>query len=182
MPQNLGRHDQWGGPTTWTPTSTGVAGPHTGLTTLLGATLTRRGVTLDERIGTGPTLLVATLLQLVVIGGMALVLHPLLAVLILLRGVPKAIAAAPLRAAVTPRLEQGVRATYLSVQSLAGRLGFAGLLAALGAAAGNASPGSWPTLSQLLAMSAAFGTAAFALLVATRGYVESDPADAEGSG
>lgn len=159
-----------------------VTGLHMGLTTLLGATLARRGVALDERIGTGPTLLVATLVQLVVIGGMAIVLHPLLALLILLRGVPKALAAAPLRAAVTPRLDQGVRATYLSVQSLAGRLGFAGLLATLGAAAGSASPESWPTLSRLLAMSAGFGVAAFALLVATRRYVEPTSPDADGSG
>lgn len=158
-----------------------VTGLHMGLTTLLGATLARRGVALDERIGTGPTLLIATLVQLVVIGGMAVVLHPLLAVLILLRGVPKALAAAPLRAAVTPRLEQGVRATYLSVQSLVGRLGFAGLLATLGAAAGSASPESWPTLSRLLVMCTGFGAVAFALLVATRRYVEPKTPDDEGS-
>jgi MFS family permease len=159
-----------------------VTGLHMGLTTLLGATLARRGVDLDERIGTGPTLLIATLVQIVVIGGMALVLHPLLALLILLRGIPKALAAAPLRAAVTPRLEQGVRATYLSVQSLVGRLGFAGLLATLGAAAGSASPESWPTLSLLLTMCAGFGAAAFAVLAATRRFVEFDAQEVSGSG
>ncbi len=150
-----------------------VTGLHMGLTTLLGATLARRGVALDERIGTAPTLLVGTLVQLVVIAGMAIVLHPLVAVLILVRGIPKALTAAPLRAAVTPRLEQGVRATYLSVQSLAGRLGFAAVLATLGAAAGSASPNSWASLSRLLTMCAGFGAVAFVGLATTRRFVQS---------
>lgn len=127
-----------------------VTGLHMGATTLLGAAVARRGVELDHRIGTGPTLLVATAVQTSVIVGMAALLHPLVALLILLRGLPKALAAAPLRAAVTPRLPKRQRATYLSVQSLVGRLGFAGLLGSLGAVAGSTSPDSWATLSMLL--------------------------------
>ena len=145
-------------------------GLHMGITTLIGAFLARRGVELDKQIGTGPTLLAATALQLIVICGMAALLHPAIALLIFLRGLPKAIATAPLRAAVTPRLNKSRRATYLSLQSLVGRLSFAGLLVGLGSVAGTVEPGSWPALSRLLWICGGIGLAGFVGLAATRGW------------
>ena len=153
-----------------------MTGLHMGITTLLGAAVARRGVELDEHIGTGPTLLVATGVQLVVIVGMAAVLHPAIALLIFLRGLPKAIAAAPLRAAVTPKLPKSQRATYLSVQSLVGRLGFAGLLVGLGWFAGTSSPESWETLSTLLWICGGIAAAWIIVLGATMEAARSETA------
>lgn len=157
------------------PFATGV---HMSVTTLLGALVARRGVDLDDQIGTGPTLLTATGIQLGVIAGMAAVLHPLLVLLILLRGLPKAIAAAPFRAAVTPRLPASQRATYLSVQSLAGRLSFAALLGGLGLVAGSTSPEHWETLSLLLQISGVLGLGAAVVLAVALYFVDLEESDA----
>ena len=154
-----------------------LTGVHMGITTMIGAGVARRGVELDEWIGTGPTLLAATGVQLVVIGSMALVLHPAVALVIFLRGLPKAIASAPLRAAITPRLPKTQRATYLSVQSLVGRLGFALLLGSLGWIAGSTSPESWSSLSMLLSVCGGFGFLWLILLAATYPFAQLHPSD-----
>lgn len=98
---------------------------------------------------------------------MALVLHPAILLVVLLRGVPSALMKAPLRAAVTPRIPKAQRATYLSLQSLVGRLSFAGLLATLGWVAGGSDPEQWQTLSRLLGIASGVCLAAWlALLIA----------------
>ena len=86
--------------------------------------------------------------QLLLIGTMTAVLSPVVGLLLLLRSVPSAIEAPVLNSAVTPRLPQHLRATYLSLMSLAGRLGYAVLLLVLGASASHEV--TWQSLHAVL--------------------------------
>lgn len=120
-----------------------VAGVHVALVWLVAAPVARGSAALAKRLGTVRLLLASLLLQLGLIGLMALAIEPWIAVLLVVRAVPGALQDAPVRAAVAPRVKPQLRATYLSLQSLAGRLGFAVLL--LGLSLLSAS-----TLSELL--------------------------------
>jgi predicted MFS family arabinose efflux permease len=142
-----------------------AAGAHMAVATLIGAWVARRSALIDARLGTGQTLLLAGVIQLVIIAAMASVLHVAVVALILLRGVPGGIYKAPLNAAVTPRIPQQERATYLSIQSLAGRLGLSGLLGGLSLVAAGTEIGRWPVLSELLMICAAVGAAGLLVLV-----------------
>lgn len=144
-----------------TPLATGA---HAAAATLLGAWVARHSARIDERIGTAKTLLLAALIQLVVIGAMASVLHIAVVALILLRGVPSGLYKAPLNAAVTPRIPREERATYLSLQSLAGRLGFSALLAGLSFGAGGAEIDNWAALSEALFICAGVAAAGLVAL------------------
>ena len=146
---------------TGTPAATGL---HMGVTTLLGAYVAGKSAEWSQRFGRRRVLLSATALQGLVLAAMALVLHPLIALVILLRGVPGAMAKAPLRAGVTPHVDRGHRATYLSLQSLAGRLGFAATLSVLGAMVSGAPAESWQALSTVLQWSGMIAAAAFVIL------------------
>ncbi len=106
---------------------------------------------------------------------MASALHAAVVALILLRGVPAGLYKAPLNAAVTPRIAQSERATYLSIQSLAGRLGFSGLLAGLSLVAGGSQIDHWPVLSELLVICAAIGALGLLVLAVSLGRVELEP-------
>jgi hypothetical protein len=55
----------------------------------------------------------------------------------------------PLRGAVTPQLPRSLRATYLSMQSLLGRLAFSGTLLLLSLRAAPSAPPDWPALSSM---------------------------------
>jgi MFS family permease len=144
-----------------------AAGLHMALATLIGAWVAGHSARIDAHIGTGPTLLLAALLQVLIIAAMASALHVAIVALILLRGVPGGLYKAPLLAAVTPRIPEAERATYLSIQSLAGRLGFAILLAALALRAGGVSATDWPQLSELLQICAIVGAAGLLTLGAS---------------
>ncbi len=93
------------------------------------AVASRFSAPLARRIGVAPVLLGAMLVQGVVLAGLAAFVHPLVVVLLLLRSVPGAMSR-PLELQCTlPNVSAHQRATYLSVQSLAGRLAFTGALA-----------------------------------------------------
>lgn len=108
-----------------------AAGLHMALTMFIAAPLAGYSIRCARHLGTGPFLLLTAALQLTLILTAAAILHPLIALLLLGRSAPRALMEAPLNAAVTPRVPRQQRATYLSLQSLAGRLAFAGLLLAL---------------------------------------------------
>ncbi|MCA9710262.1 MAG: hypothetical protein KDK70_30765, partial [Myxococcales bacterium] len=92
---------------------------------------------LGARVGTGTLLLGAMVVQGVVIGAMAAWLHPVVLLVLLLRSVPAALAGPIQLGVILPRVEGRLRATYLSVQSLAGRLAFSGALVASAGAVGE---------------------------------------------
>ncbi|MFB6262200.1 MAG: hypothetical protein ABEL76_01055, partial [Bradymonadaceae bacterium] len=147
------------------PAATGL---HMAIGTGIGAWVAGHSAAVSRRIGRQWTLMGALALQVCIIATMGTVLHVVVAGLILLRGVPSALAAAPLRAAVTPRVPESRRATFLSLQSLVGRLAFAATLTLLGWYAGSADPDNWPALASLLRAGAAVGVVGLALLLLLR--------------
>jgi hypothetical protein len=81
----------------------------------------------------------------------------LIVALNLFRTVPRALMPAPMNAAVAPLMGSSQRATFLSIQSLAGRLAFAGFLAGLSLVASESGQTFWSPLSTQLLISAGFG-------------------------
>lgn len=150
-----------------------AAGVHVGLVMVVAAWFASRSVRFRDRVGLATGLLSATALQASIILVMGLVLHPLVALVLLARSVPRALMAAPLNAAVAPRVGRAQRATFLSIQSLAGRLAFAGWLLLLAWLPAPASGDARRGLSARLLFSGAFGLTALVALAATRRAVAS---------
>ena len=151
-----------------------LAGIVMAISKLLGALAANHSIRIRERIGTARTLLLATTLQTLLIGVMGLILHPLIVLLILLRDVPGSLAQAPLNAAVTPRVHQTQRATYLSLQSLAGRLAFSMVLFGLSLAAGENAALSWPALAAMLHSSVVIALLGLGLLLWKRSWITAE--------
>ena len=149
-----------------TPLLTGTV---TAITMLIAAWAASRSIRVRDRVGLAVTLLFTTALQVVIMVVMGLVLHNAVLLLILLRSVPAAMMEPALRAAITPRLPKSLRATYLSIQSLAGRLSFSGVLVGLSfMAAPTAEPQlRWPEISQMSLAAAVLGAVGFFALAAT---------------
>ena len=101
-----------------------VAGLLVAAVSMAGAWASGRSPAVRDRLGVPATLLAMMVLHGTVILAMSAWLNPMVLLLILLRSVPRAIAAPVIRAAIHPRISQEVRATFLSLLSLAGRLGF----------------------------------------------------------
>ena len=144
-----------------------AAGFHVAATMLLAAWFAARSARLEGRIGVGGLLLFTAFSQAAVIAVMGAFLHPWVAVLILFRSVPRALMTAPLNAAIVPRVPQAQRATYLSIQSLAGRLAFSAVLYLLSLAAGAGAAPDWPALSLMQSLSAGLALAGALALAAT---------------
>jgi MFS family permease len=149
-----------------------AAGLHMGVTMLLGAWFASRSIRFRDRLGLGPLLLICVLFQTVIIALMGLVLHPVIVLLVLLRGLPRALMTAPLNAAIAPQVPQAQRATYLSIQSLVGRLSFSGVLLLLSVSAGSDTPTDWPSVSWMLCLSGGIGVVGLLVLAATRGRLK----------
>ena len=138
-----------------------------GVTMLLGAWVAGHSVDLQHRFGLNTVLLAAIVLQLVVIAALSNWLHVAVIALLFFRSVPMAMVYAPMQAAIAPRVATAQRATYLSLQSLAGRLGFSISLALVSLGAGTESA-DWPTLSGLVNTYFWFGALALVGLFLTR--------------
>ncbi|MDJ0839826.1 MAG: MFS transporter [Acidobacteriota bacterium] len=131
----------------------------------LGAPVAGYSIRLRDKLGLKPALLSATLMQTVVIASMGWFLHPLVVALILLRNVPAALKTAPLNAAIAPRVDTSLRATYLSLQSLVGRLSFSITLAGLSLMFAPGDHPDWPALSRISQTSTVIGVALLLLLI-----------------
>jgi len=119
-------------------------------------------IRIADRLGLPQLLLLANAVQLLIIAGLASALHPALLLLVLSRNFAMAMSTPPTLAAIAPRMAAGQRATWLSLQSLAGRLGFSLVLFALSGTV--ASDLQWQALRAVLLGCAGVG-AALALLV-----------------
>lgn len=118
-----------------------AAGLHLALVQLIAAPIAGASVGLARRLGLRTHLLVAHGVQLAIVASMALTFHPLIALVIAARSVPRGLQDAPTRAAISPRVGAHLRATWYSLQSLLGRLGFAVTLVALSTVSrGTADP------------------------------------------
>jgi MFS family permease len=81
---------------------------------------------------------------------MALWVHPVVVLLLLFRNIPHGLGQPVMNAAIHPLVPSGLRATYLSLQSLAGRLSFAITLGVLSFWSGPGADVSHQSLSGLL--------------------------------
>ena len=79
--------------------------------------------------------------------------------LVMARNVSMAMVAAPVNAAIAPRIGSHLRATYLSVQSLVSRLFLAGLLFIFSRSIDRNAALDWTSLSLILQEALVIGTA-----------------------
>ncbi|MCH8824042.1 MAG: MFS transporter [Planctomycetes bacterium] len=127
-----------------------IAGLHMAVAMLIGSYIAAHSIRLRDRLGIGPTLLLCVVIQTVIIAVMGSVLSIWIVPLILFRVAPRALMTAPFNAAVTPRIPQAQRATYLSIQSLVGRLAFSAVLLGLSFLAQKESASDWISLKKIL--------------------------------
>ena len=148
-----------------------VSGVMMGCMMGLAAFASRWSEPLGRRVGVTAVLLGTMALQGLVMVGMAAVVHPAVVVLLLARSVPGALSRPLELQCVLPNVGAHLRATYLSVQSLVGRLAFTVALAA----------GSWAVggLEQLDAdaVSALAGGASMLLVVVVAALALLRPAE-----
>ena len=127
----------------------------------IAAWFARQSIRLRDHLGTRSALMLSAGVQVVLIALMGFFFHPVVALLLAFRSVPRALMIAPLNAAtVVPRLQQHHRATYLSIQSLIGRLSFSLCLTLLA----GISEGSDIGLSHTLLHCAVFAIAGCVVL------------------
>ena len=158
-----------------------VSGMMVAVSMLGGAIGAHYSLQLMQRFGTRKLLLGGLMIIGTIIAMMSLLLHPIVLVFVLFRNFPMAMSEGPMLAAIAPRINSSYRATYLSLQSLAGRLFFAVLLysLAVGLNTGNQGLASdWDSLQSVLILSfaiALFGTLALLLLRRQELVVEGGP-------
>ncbi|MEL6766092.1 MAG: MFS transporter [Pseudomonadota bacterium] len=122
-----------------------------------------------RRIGLGATLLLAFGMQIALTGMLALTNDLLVIALLFLRMVPDALSRPFILARIQPMLASESRATYLSLQSFAGRLLFAGSLILASAGTSAAGEMSYAEIQGVLGAYAIAGLLALgALAVASR--------------
>jgi len=157
-------------------TAPAVAGVHMALAMLIGAFAAARSIRIRDRVGIGPTLLLSVALQTALIAVMAVALNAWIIPLVLWRVAPRGLMTAPLNAAITPRVPQAQRATYLSIQSLVGRLSFSVVLLGLSTLAGAEAVTNWPSLRRMLfACSLIAVVGLFLLLITQRWCFSAQP-------
>lgn len=137
-----------------------IAGATMAIGLLISAWASGKAMGLAERLGVPGALLSTLVLQSVIIVAMGAVLHPAVILLLLVRSVPRALTSPVTHATIHPRLPSGLRATYMSLQSLVGRLAFSGSLAL----AAWALPGERLTPAGMSALLLAFAAAALVCL------------------
>ncbi|OED40042.1 hypothetical protein AB833_12715 [Chromatiales bacterium (ex Bugula neritina AB1)] len=140
-----------------------VSGIVIGMSMFGGAIGARVSIGLQKKFGVTIVLLCSILFQCIIIGGLALWLHPIFLILVMFRNFSMSMAHGPMMGVIAPRIPSAQRATYLSMQSLAGRLLFSVVLFNLSSATAGI-PLDWQTLSGILRTCFVFGIIALALL------------------
>ena len=144
-----------------------VAGILFALTAIVASITSTYSMIWQRRIGLLPLLTSAAAIELAIIAAMAILLHPVVALLVIIRSGPMAVIKAPVNSAIAPHIENRHRATYLSIQSLAGRLAFASLLFSFSLLVTESDQADWNSLSLLLKVSAVAGLAGLTALYFT---------------
>lgn len=126
-----------------------------------GAVVSQR---LIDRVGLRVLLLASIGVQLLIVAGMSLVLHPIVLVLVMFRNFSMSMARGPMLGAIAPHVSSAQRATFLSVLSLFGRAAFGITLLALSVLVVGGDKLNWTALSRLLALSALVGSGMLLLL------------------
>jgi MFS family permease len=129
---------------------------------------------LRRRLGVAGSLLAVTGLQATLIAVMGSVVHAAVVPLLLLRSVHPAVSSVLVRAEITPRIPQELRATYLSIHSLGGRLGFSLVLLVLSVLAGEGAAADADTLGSVLRGCTVLAVLGWGLLMLTRRALRRD--------
>ncbi len=137
---------------------------HLALTMLVASWVASQSIRIKNKIGTSVTLLSAASLQIAIMAIMHFFVSIPAAILTLLRSCPRALMTAPLNVAVAPNVPASKRATFLSLQSLFGRLGYSLTLATFASAAGGTE---WPAIAKMLGWGMWGGIGGFAVLLIT---------------
>ncbi|MEM7153944.1 MAG: MFS transporter [Myxococcota bacterium] len=141
-----------------------VSGLLMALKMTMAALASRASAPLAAKFGPAAVLLGAMVVQGLVIGSMGASLHPAVLALLLLSSMPGAVSGPVQLAVILPRVDGRIRATYLSIQSLAGRLSFSAALAVAAMVVGEASPMPHPAMATLC-FGAVVGLAVMALVL-----------------
>lgn len=156
-------------------TSSMVSGFVVSASMLAGAYAVSISIPLQRVLGLHKLLLLSVFIQTVIIAAMSLLLHPVILLVVMLRNSAMALTHAPMLSAIAPHIASAQRATYLSIQSLAGRLGFAIALYSLSnltsADNENGLDMMWPQLSLLLRTCLLIAAIALAILYLTSRYL-----------
>ncbi len=152
-----------------------ISGLMVAISMLGGALGATASMALQKKFGVRALLLFGLSLMVVIIVGMASVLHSAVLVLVLFRNFPMALCEAPMLAAIAPHIQSHYRATYLSLQSLFGRFGFSIILFSLSSVVGspeNSEQLLWPDLREALFISLGIGLLCLAVLVVYRNNID----------
>jgi len=148
-----------------------VSGVMVAISMLGGAFGAAISIRLLNRYGVHSLLIASLACIIVIIGGMAAALHPIILSLVLFRNFPMALSEAPMLSAISPRIDSGYRATYISLQSLAGRLGFSLMLFSLSSLIDTDNVESamqWPDMQSALGWSLGVGVVCLVALLLLR--------------
>lgn len=134
----------------------------------IGAALSQR---LGDRTGLRALLLSSIAIQVLIIAGLSIVLHPIMLALVLFRNFAMSMARGPMLGAIAPKVQSAQRATFLSTMSLCGRATFSAALATLSTLVIGTEVLNWPALSQVLGTSALVGILALSGLYVWSGRI-----------
>jgi len=129
-----------------------------------GALAARFSVSWHNRLGLVGLFAVAALIQLSIVGGMALLVHSSILILVFTRNFPMSLVHAPVNASIAPRINSSQRATYLSLQGLSERLVFALFLLILSIGLERGQPVNEAALADILTQSSTIGLVVIACL------------------
>ena len=144
-----------------------VSGTVTALMMLVSLFTSWLAPSIRARIGFAGILLLAFAMQIGIVAGLALTSSALAIALLLLRMVPDSFSTAFIRARVQSELPDDVRATYLSIKSLAARILFAASLYIASGEASDVGEMSHGQIGMILGGYAIAGLLAFAVLAYT---------------
>jgi len=144
-----------------------VSGIVMALTAMVGALAARFSAPVSARFGPAKTLIGLGLISAVIVSAMAALAHPIVLALVALRSVQGAAAPVIISAVAAPRVQRSHRATFLSLNSLAGRLGY-GLILLFVASGADDNVASALLVLTIIAWSVLIVTAALARLLRAR--------------
>ncbi|MEP2557298.1 MAG: MFS transporter [Rhizobiaceae bacterium] len=141
-----------------------VSGGVTSIMMLVSVAVSMVALPLRKRLGLSTTLLVAFGLQIALTAALATSNGLFVIGLLFLRMVPDSLSQPFIRARIQPLLQDGVRATYFSIQSLAGRILFALTLSLAAVNTTNDAPLPYGDMQVILALYACGGIVFLLLL------------------
>ena len=152
-----------------------IAGIIIGSSMFGGALAATISMQLYGKLGLVRLCLLGVLIQTLIIACLGLVLHPVILLVIVFRNFAMSMTHAPMLSAMAPLVPDAQRATYLSAQSLFGRLGFAVVLWVLSSLGSGREELVWSDLSRILDVSFYAGVVLLLALALGARWAQSEP-------